>query len=56
MIKQYFLLFIVLISSSVFTKNFDIDTFFSIDLHRNTNLDPTFKNIANSCAVGQKKK
>ncbi|OAZ05148.1 phosphatase PAP2 family protein [Flavobacterium succinicans] len=51
MIRQYFLLFLVLFSSSLFAQNFDINTLRSINLHRNENLDTSFKHITNSYAV-----
>lgn len=51
MIRQYFLLFLVLFSSSLFAQNFDINTLRSINLYRNENLDASFKHITNSYAV-----
>lgn len=51
MIRPSFLFFLLLFSSTLFAQNFDINTLRSINLHRNENLDPTFKHISNSYAV-----
>ena len=49
--KPYYIFFVALLSLSSFAQNFDINTLRSINLHRNTNLDPTFKYVTNSFAV-----
>nr|WP_315154597.1 phosphatase PAP2 family protein [uncultured Flavobacterium sp.] len=51
MIRPSFLFFLLLFSSPLFAQNFDINTLRFINLHRNENLDPTFKHISNSYAV-----
>lgn len=51
MIRPSFLFFLLLFSSTLFAQNFDINTLRSINLHRNENLDATFKHISNSYAV-----
>jgi membrane-associated phospholipid phosphatase len=51
MIRHSFFLFLLLFSSTLLAQNFDINTLRSINLHRNENLDPTFKHISNSYAV-----
>lgn len=42
------LVYILVLSSTVFAQNFDIDLLRKINLERNTALDPTFKLITNS--------
>lgn len=51
MIRQFFLLILVLFTSTLFGQNFDINTLRSVNLNRNENLDPTFKHITNSYAI-----
>jgi acid phosphatase family membrane protein YuiD len=51
MIRQSFLLILVLFTSTLFGQNFDINTLRSVNLNRNENLDPTFKHITNSYAI-----
>ncbi|WP_310381318.1 phosphatase PAP2 family protein [Flavobacterium sp.] len=51
MIKKFLLYFLLFFVSNLFSQNFDINTLRSINLNRNQNLDPTFKNITNSYAV-----
>ncbi|MGL2986899.1 phosphatase PAP2 family protein [Flavobacterium sp. RSSA_27] len=51
MTKKYFILFLVLFVSRLFSQNIDINTLRSINLHRNTNLDGTFKHVTNSYSV-----
>lgn len=50
MIKKFLLYFLLFFVSNLFSQNFDINTLRSINLNRNQNLDPTFKNITNSYA------
>lgn len=50
MVRQSFLLILVLFTSTLFGQNFDINTLRSVNLNRNENLDPTFKHITNSYA------
>ena len=51
MVRQSFLLILVLFTSTLFGQNFDINTLRSVNLNRNENLDPTFKHITNSYAI-----
>lgn len=51
MVRQSFLLILVLLTSTLFGQNFDINTLRSVNLNRNENLDPTFKHITNSYAI-----
>ena len=51
MVRQSFLLILVLFTSTLFGQNFDINTLRSVNLNRNENLDPTFKYITNSYAI-----
>lgn len=51
MTKKYFILFLLLFVSRLFSQNFDINTLRSINVNRNENLDPTFKHITNSYAI-----
>jgi membrane-associated phospholipid phosphatase len=51
MTKYFFSFFLLLLTSSLFSQNLDINTLRTINLHRNENLDPTFKHITNSYAV-----
>ena len=51
MVRQSFLLILVLFTSTLFWQNFDINTLRSVNLNRNENLDPTFKHITNSYAI-----
>ena len=51
MVRQSFLLILVLFTSTLFGQNFDINTLRSVNLNRNGNLDPTFKHITNSYAI-----
>ncbi|TAF74158.1 MAG: phosphatase PAP2 family protein [Flavobacterium sp.] len=51
MIRQSFLLILVLFTSTLFGQNFDINTLRSVNLNRNENLDLTFKHITNSYAI-----
>ena len=51
MVIQFFLFILVLLTSTLFGQNFDINTLRSVNLNRNENLDPTFKHITNSYAI-----
>ncbi len=51
MVRQSFLLILVLFTSTLFGQNFDKNTLRSVNLNRNENLDPTFKHITNSYAI-----
>ena len=51
MVRQSFLLILVLFTSTLFGQNFDINTLRSVNLNRNENADPTFKHITNSYAI-----
>lgn len=51
MTKHFFSFFLLLLTSSLFSQNWDINTLRTINLQRHENLDPTFKHITNSYAV-----
>lgn len=51
MTKKYFILFLLLFVSRLFSQNFDINTLRSINVNRNESLDRTFEHITNSYAV-----
>ncbi|VXB84463.1 Putative undecaprenyl-diphosphatase YbjG [Flavobacterium sp. 9R] len=51
MTKYFFSFFLLLLTSSLFSQNWDINTLRSVNLNRNENLDPTFKHITNSYAI-----
>lgn len=51
MTKKYFILFLLLFASRLFSQNFDINTLRSINVNRNESLDTTFEHITNSYAV-----
>lgn len=51
MVRKSIIISFLLVVSSVFSQNFDINTLRSIHLDRNQNLDATFKHITNSYAV-----
>ncbi|MGL3001803.1 phosphatase PAP2 family protein [Flavobacterium sp. RSSB_23] len=51
MAKKYFILFLLLFVSRLFSQNFDINTLRSINVNRNADLDATFKHVTNSYAI-----
>jgi membrane-associated phospholipid phosphatase len=51
MTKKYFILFLLLFVSRLFSQNIDINTLRSINVNRKESLDTTFEHITNSYAV-----
>lgn len=51
MTKKYFILFLLLFVSRLFSQKIDINTLRSINVNRNESLDTTFEHITNSYAV-----